>query len=197
MSDDFFPGVSFARPEDEDEIFTMLLDLHMENGVFSVDEAKVRGVIQGATQQRDGEFGFIGLIRGEKIEGSVGLTLTQWWYTSEWCLQEHWCFVNKDFRDKNHARRLVDFSKWCADRMSVPLAMGVVSTTRTEAKERLYRRSLTPVGGLFMHSSKGPVLTGVGEQYVVPSSVVKSMGGGDVVKGRKALDKIIRSQNGQ
>lgn len=160
MSDEFFPGVSFARPDDEDEIFKMLLELHQENGVFNVDEQKVREVIRGATQQRDGEFGLIGLIRGDRIEGSVGLTLTQWWYTSDWCLQEHWCFVHVDFRRQNHARRLVDFAKWCADRMSVPLSMGIMSTTRTEAKERLYRRKLTPVGGLFMHRGDGPIVTG-------------------------------------
>jgi GNAT superfamily N-acetyltransferase len=161
MTDEFFPGVSFARPEDEDEIFAMLLELHKENGLFLVDEIKVRKVIRSATRLGEpNDRGFIGLIRGERIEGSVGLLLDQWWYTSEWCLQELWCFVHPDFRRQNHARRLVDFAKWCSDKMEMRLVMGIMSTQRTEAKERLYRRKLTPVGGLFAHSNGGPVVTG-------------------------------------
>ncbi len=160
MTEDFFPGVSLARPEDEDEIYAMLLNLWEENGVFSVDEGKVRQFIRDTTMQTNNVFGFIGLIRGEVIEASVGLLLNQWWYTSEWVLSEHWCFVHSDHRRKNHARRLVDFAKWCADRFSVPLAMGIISTQRTEAKERLYRRKMTPVGGMFMHRGSSPILTG-------------------------------------
>lgn len=161
MTEEFFPGVSFARPQDEDEVYAMLLEMHKENGLFSVDENKVREVIKGSTQQREGEFGFIGVIRDDHVEASVGLNITQWWYSSEWCLQERWCYVRIDYRRKNHARRLVDFAKWCADKMSLPLAMSVLSTTRTEAKERLFRRKMTHVGGIFMHRSDGPVVTGM------------------------------------
>ena len=158
--DDSFPGVSMAVPQDEDEIYALLLGLHQENGVFSVSEPRVRGFIRACTQQEDGVFGFIGLIRESTIEASVGLELTQWWYTDEWSLSEKWCFVHPGHRRKNHARRLVDFSKWCADRLAVPLLMGIISTQRTEAKERLYQRKMVRVGGMFMHGSTAPIVTG-------------------------------------
>ncbi len=160
MSGDFFPGVSFARPEDEDEVFDMLRDMYKESGLLALSEKKVRDTIKRTTQQKDGQYGFIGVIRGDKIEASVGLVLDQWWYSDDWCLGERWCFVQPEFRRKNHARRLVDFSKWCAEKLHVPLAMSVLSTIRTEAKERLFRRKLTHVGGIFMYRSDGPVVTG-------------------------------------
>lgn len=148
------PGIVLAEIEDEDEIYSHLLQLHEENGMFSVDEGRVREFIRSATERRGG---IIALIRGNEIEASLGMVMDQWWYTLDWCLNERWCFVHPRYRKKNHARRLVDYGKWCSDNLSrfsdvnVPLQMGIMSSTRTEAKERLYARQLTRVGGFFMY----------------------------------------------
>lgn len=150
--------VSAALPEDEDSIFQMLLGLHEENGIFQVDEGRVRSFIREATEHRGG---VIGVIRGDSgLEASVGMTLDQWWYTTDWCLSERWLYVLPEFRRENHARRLVDYAKHCAATLTVPLQMGIMSTQRTAAKERLYARQLTPIGGLFMWADNQEVKTG-------------------------------------
>lgn len=146
-----FDGIGFAQPEDEDDIFELLILLHSENGIFTVDEPKVREFIRQGTEKRGG---IIGTIRGEeRVEASVGLVLDQWWYSTDWCLSERWCFVHPDYRKTKHAQRLIEFAKWSADRLEVPLQMGIMSTSRTEAKERLYRRQLKHIGGYFMHGA--------------------------------------------
>jgi len=156
-------GVTAAGPRDEDEIFEMLLGLHEENGLFSVDEERTRAFIRTAITPGGG---IVGVIRGAdgKLEASVGMTLDQWWYTSDWCLSERWVYVvpaarKRSFADK-HASRLIDYAKWAAEQLGVPLQMGILSTTRTAAKEKMYGRKLTPVGALFMWSPDGEVRTG-------------------------------------
>lgn len=166
---DHYAGIAFAQPEDEDAIYKHLLELHSENGIFSVDEGKVREFIQHATQQRGG---LIGIIRGDTgIEGSAGAVMEQWWYTQEFCLGERWVFVHPDYRSKNHATRLVDFLKWCAAQLHLPLLAGILSTSRVEAKERLYQRRMTRVGGFFMDNAHKPVIVG-GEEIKADTAVV-------------------------
>lgn len=148
-----FEGVDWAAAADEQPIYDMLMQLHAENGAFSVDDARVRLNIKLGTQRQGG---IIGVIRGETgLEASVGMVLDQWWYTEDWCLSERWNFVLPAFRKSDHAQRLIEFSKWCADRLSLPLMMGIISTQQTEAKLRLYRRFLTPVGGFFVYNMPG------------------------------------------
>jgi hypothetical protein len=135
-------------PEDEDAVFAMLLELHKENGIFPVAEPKVRDFIKLATEAQGG---IIGVIRGEtELEASMGMMITQWWYTEEWCLAEQWLYVKSDYRNKPHASHLVDYGKWCAQQLGVPLQTGIISTSRTAAKERMYARKMTPVGSLFI-----------------------------------------------
>jgi N-acetylglutamate synthase-like GNAT family acetyltransferase len=148
-----FPGVRPAVPEDEEPIYQMLLKLHTENGLFPVAENKVREVIRTATERR---YGLIGVIEGEKeLEASVGLELSQWWYTDEWCLSEKWNFVLPQYRKSLHAQNLIEYAKWSARAMGVPLQMGIITTKQTEAKVRLYERRMQNVGALFMDNLPG------------------------------------------
>lgn len=150
-------GIRPATPEDEDAIYAMLLELHEENGIFKVSETKVRDTIRMATQQQSG---LIGIIGDDEPEASCGLEIAQWWYTDEWSLNEKWVFVRQGWRRKNHASRLMDWAKWCERQLTTPLFMGIISTKRTEAKERLYRRKLTPIGGMFMYANGRTIETG-------------------------------------
>ncbi len=155
---DHFAGIAFARPEDEDAVYAHLLELHRENGLFTISEHKVRNFIRLATEQKGG---LIGIIRGETdMEGSAGAIIESTWYSDDLHLSERWVFVHPDYRRQNHASRLVDFLKWCDGQLNLPLLAGIMSTNRTEAKERLYQRKLTRLGGFFGHSSTGPIVTG-------------------------------------
>ena len=48
------PGVRLAKPSDEDQIFALLMLLHRENGMFSVNDTKVRDGIRWATERQGG-----------------------------------------------------------------------------------------------------------------------------------------------
>lgn len=146
---DSFKGVRLAVPEDEDALYKMLCLNHKENGIYPMNESKVREFIRHATQRQGG---MIGVIEGENyLEGSVGLTLETWWYTDRWSIGERWNFVHPNHRRTDHAKKLIKFAKWVADNMKLDLEMGVMSNERTEAKVRLYRRQLPCVGAFFLY----------------------------------------------
>ena len=80
-------------------------------------------------------------------------------------MNELWCFVHPDHRASTHARRLIEFGKWCADRLStgehrVPLLLGIVTRHRLLPKLRLFQRQAPQVGALFMHGIELPDLFG-------------------------------------
>jgi len=151
--------VKAAQLPDEDQIYEMLLELHQENGIFVVDEERVRSFIREATEQRGA---IIGVIRGEtgELEASVGMVIDQWWYTLEWCLSERWLFVKPQCRRSTHARRLVDYAKHAAEKMGIPLQMGIMSTQSTAKKEALYARKMTRLGGIYMWDANQEIKTG-------------------------------------
>lgn len=146
---DQVPRVRLAKPEDEDEIFAICVALHEENGIFRMDEAKVRDRIHECLYQRGGIMGVVG--EPGEIEAVICLTLGQAWYTSEWSLDEHFAFVLPNHRRSENAKELIVFAKACAQQLGLPLMIGIISNERTEAKVRLYQRQLgTPAGAFFL-----------------------------------------------
>lgn len=147
-----FSGVRMARKGDEQAIFKMLCLAQKENGVFPMNERKVKEFIRQAIEQKGA---IIGVIEGKHyIEGSIGIVLETWWYTDQWSLGERWNFVHPNHRKSDHAKKLIEFAKWCADSMKLDLEMGVISNERTEAKIRLYKRQLPQVGAFFMYKAR-------------------------------------------
>ena len=55
-------------------------------------------------------------------------------------------------RKSQHAKDLINFSKWVAEQFGMPLLMGILSNDRTEAKIRLYQRHIHHCGALFIHN---------------------------------------------
>jgi hypothetical protein len=144
-----FAGVRLARPGDEDAVYDLLLGLYSENALFTLSEHKARATIRYATEKRGG---IIGVIDGPKgLEATVGLALETYWYTDQWHLSEYWNYVSPEFRQSNHAKRLIDYSKWMADRLGVPLIMGILTTSHLAPKMRLYQRQLDQIGAFFHH----------------------------------------------
>lgn len=151
-------GVKRATQEDEEPLFAFLCSLHDENGMAPMSEPKVRAMIERGTRNQGG---IIGLIEGPKgIEASVGLILGCWWYTDKYHLEEMWTYVHPNYRKNNctgdsHAKRLIEFAKWCSDEMSrsagerIPLLMGILTKKRLEPKMRLYQRQSSQAGALF------------------------------------------------
>lgn len=158
-------NVRIAGPQDTAAIYDLLTTrLYHENGVFSVCPEKVIETITHATEGRGGVIGIIE--ENGEIAASIGMQLGQFWYSEDWHVEELWNFVRKEYRNhignerrSFYAKDLINFGKWFSEQMKMILNIGIISTERTEAKVRLYQRSLTPVGCFFMHNlsaARGP-----------------------------------------
>lgn len=153
-----FDEIRLAQPEDEDALFQFVKLMHAENGLFPLSETQARIMIRHATDRRGGVIAIIDGPDGS-IEASMCAVVEPHWYTVAMSLNERWNFVRQDCRKTSHARRLIEFAKAVGNELGIPVFMGVLSTHRTEAKVRLYRRQLEPVGGFFAHGLGRPALT--------------------------------------
>lgn len=144
------PEVRIASPGDEDQIFALWLLLAQESALAPINEHKVRALIRRAIGRDNMVIGIIE--KNEEIIATVCLTVAQPWYSESWYCEEIDTFVHPDHRrgSANYAQKLIQFSKWWAEQMGMPLIMSILSTKRTLGKIRLYMRSLPLVGGVFM-----------------------------------------------
>lgn len=146
-------NVRIATRLDEPEILRLMRAAFEEQPIFPLDEEKMLAEIRLATDRKGS---VIGVIDGKdrKIEGYLFAVISQYWYSSDsWHLSELSNFVHPDCRHPGHARSLIEFAKWFAEAMSIPLVMGILSTQRLEAKIRLYRRQIVPCGAIFVHNT--------------------------------------------
>lgn len=162
-------NVRVATLGDCEDLYKILVEgLYEENGAFSLSEKKVRDFIISAVTNQGGIIGVIEE-KGE-IAGIVGMVISQFWYSDDWHIEEYFNFTRPEFRKSlgsenhrsNYAKDLINFAKWVSEKMGIVLNIGIISTTRTESKCRLYRRSLTPTGMFFMHNlevAKGPAIS--------------------------------------
>jgi hypothetical protein len=87
----------------------------------------------------------------DNLEGSILIRLSSMWYSACPLLEEYWNFVHPDYRKSERAKYMVNFAKACADKMELPLLIGIVSNDRTEAKCRLYNRMLPKAGEFYLY----------------------------------------------
>lgn len=157
-----YPNI--VRPiqaKDEEALMELAIVNNRENGVAPLSETKMRNMIRKGINH-DGCI--IGVIDGaEGLAGSIGMLITQWWYSDSWHLEEIWNFVHPDYRKQKEtngvscANKLLHFAKWSSEQMQMPLLIGVIATERMEAKVRLYQRQFPPVGALFYYEQNGAV----------------------------------------
>ena len=143
------PDVVLAAMPDFDEMFDVLMQNYRENGIYSINPAKVGAwLLMGLNRDNSS----IGIIRGPGgIEAACGVYLATSWYTDDIYVEEVFNYVRPDYRRSTHAKHLIQFAKWFAENLNVPLLMGIMTTKRLAAKERLYERQLTKIGSLFLH----------------------------------------------
>ncbi len=127
--------------------------LHEENGLFRMNEDRVRERLRLAFQRKGGILGVIG--DPGSIEAMIYMLLCQPWYNDEWHLEELFSYCRPEFRRSNNAKLLIAFAKRCALELNVELVIGIISNTRTEQKVRLYERQFQkPAGAFFVFNSK-------------------------------------------
>lgn len=161
-------GVVRATPAHDEAIFKVLKGLHSENGMWPMNEEKVRLEIYRTTAGI--QTGVIGLILSDtgEIEGLVWLMLQDSWYSDWYSWNERLLYVVPEHRRSTHAKRLAQFAKWCSDAMSeqiknlgeaqteIPLIIGIMTFKALEPKMRLYQRQFKQIGATFMHRAVPP-----------------------------------------
>lgn len=151
-------AVRGAVPEDEAAILDLCFSLHDENGMWGLNRPKVAEFIHCGVHKVVTPavpiFPTIGVVGAVgRPEGAICFSLMQPWYSDDWILSEFFNYVHPDYRQSRHADALIHFAKDCADKMSLPLSIGIMSNHRTQAKIRIYRRALgEPSGAYFIHS---------------------------------------------
>jgi hypothetical protein len=149
-------GVRAGTPEDIDPMMQLALAACEENGFVEPNPQKLLQEIWPALNL---EHGLVGIIEGENgiLEGAVLLRIGSMWYSNARVLEEKAIFIHPDYRSAKggRARRLCEFTKLVADRLKMPLIIGVLSNHRTKGKIKLYERQFgEPSGAFFLYNAR-------------------------------------------
>lgn len=153
MSEDI--KVTIATPFDVHELMELALAACEENGFVNANKTKLLQEIWSALHIKDG---LVGIIRGEDgiIQATILLRIGTLWYSDDRVIEEKAIFIHPNYRvgKVRRAQILIDFAKSTADRLGIPLIIGVLSNNRTEAKVRMYERQFgKPSGAYFLYGA--------------------------------------------
>ena len=115
--------VRVAQPEDEDGLIALAWTMHREVGTFSPNENKARAMFRQGWIGDNVITGVIGPV-GAPV-ACIGLMLSDTWCTTDKVLGDFVVFVHPDHRRSGHAKALLRFACHVADRLDVPLTIGV------------------------------------------------------------------------
>jgi GNAT superfamily N-acetyltransferase len=137
-----------GTPNDVHDVMELALMGSAENGFAKPNPQKLLAEIWPALHLH---YGIMGLIRGERLEGAILLRVSSLWYSDEPFLDERAIYVHPEFRSAKGGRaaRLCEFAKTAAQKLGLPLMIGVLSNTRTAGKVRLYERQFGPQAGSY------------------------------------------------
>lgn len=148
--------VRVGTPEDVHGVMTVALLACEENAFADPNPQKLLQEIWAALNLDHGICGLIGEPGGD-VEGVVLLRIGNPWYSDAEIIEEKAIFVHPQFRSAKGGRaaRLCEFSKSVADNLGLPLTIGVMSSSRTEAKVRMYTRIMgQPSGAYWLYGVK-------------------------------------------
>lgn len=150
-------SVRVAGPADEAALRDLFLAAHADNGLMTVSREKVARWAHIFTHHPHGTpLSAVGVIDGPNgtLAAGAALVLGQPWYSDEWVIEDRMIFVRPEHRKSRHGRDLLLFSKWYAEKLALPMILGIVTTNRSPEKTAFYRRYLTQVGALFHHEGR-------------------------------------------
>lgn len=151
-----FLRIRLAVETDLDEMVALAMAAASENAFLPPSPGHLAAEIWPALHQDHGLCAVIGPPDGA-IEGAVLLRIGSMWYSDRTVIEEKAVFVRPDFRAAKGGRaaRLCEFSKKVADSLQLPLIIGILSNSRTEAKVRLYERYFgAPAGAFFLYGAQ-------------------------------------------
>lgn len=139
--------VRMAVPSDAGQIMELCRRRHAEEGIGTFSPEKVASVFRRAFEPGRNDPGIIGVVGADdRVEGSVGLVCETPWDSETAILVALWNYVIPEYRASTHLR---DLTAW-AERLAhpaplgrgIPVSISALSTRRTEAQQRLYRRQM-------------------------------------------------------
>lgn len=133
--------VRICTIDDLDDMMELALMGAAENGISISNPRKVLEEVYPALTRQGGLMGKIGP-PGGKPQGGVLLRIVVPWYTDQEVLEERAIFIHPDHRSAKGGRaaRLCEFSMKASEMLGLPLMIGVLSSHRTAAKIKLYKR---------------------------------------------------------
>ena len=142
--------IRIGTPHDLDELMALSLSASDENGFLKPSAYRLLEQLWPAVNQDNGLIGCIGK-PGGVIEGAILLRIGTMWYSDDLVLEEKAIFIHPDYRAAKggRAKKLCEFSKEVSDTLGIPLVIGVISNSRTEAKVRMYERQFGKPAGAF------------------------------------------------
>ena len=149
--------VRIGVAEDFNEMMRLSIAATQENAFIAPDLGLLANQVYKSLIQQGGAVGVIGNEVGGKLEGAILLNIGPVWYSAEPVLEEKAIYVDPEYRAAKggRARKLAEFAKGMAEELDLPLAIGVLSNSRTEAKIRLYERTFgKPAGVYFLYNAK-------------------------------------------
>ena len=147
------PRVRLGVEADIPQLLAMGRKLHAENAMMPLSENRILGAAWRAVKQDRAMVGVVG--KPGALEGMIYLTVGQFWYSDKPHLEELYAYVLPEYRRSQNAKALVEFAKSSADRLGVPLLIGIISNDRTAAKVRMYKRQLGEAAGAwFLYNGK-------------------------------------------
>lgn len=139
-----------ATWDDAAELKPVILAGYVEQDIFKPSESKIDEMLRRAFDNAGAIIGAVGPVGA--VQSIIYLSIGQFCYTDDWCLEEVHNYVRPEYRKTTNAKDMINFAKRCSDELGIPLVIGVVSNERTKAKMGLYTRQLgEPCGGYFIH----------------------------------------------
>lgn len=142
---------------DTDSVLEMCRLAAEETQAFPMSEPRVREKLQQAADRKLAICGVIGDVGAAKA--SIFLEIGTLWYTDHFGLHELWNIVHPKHRKSAYGRVLLHFAKEAAEKLKLPLEIGVFSipgSPRPNVKIDMYARKFgPPVGAFFLYNAAG------------------------------------------
>jgi hypothetical protein len=147
MNDDV--SIRLATEDEVDDVMQLAMLAAEENGFLDANAVLLLETVYPSLQMNRGLCGVIG--EPGKLEAFVVLRIGTMYYSPQLCVEEKVVYVHPDFRAAKggRARKLCEFSKHVADTLNLPLLIGICSSSRTQAKVKLYERIFGPPAGAY------------------------------------------------
>ena len=90
------------------------------------------------------------LFKDQKIVGTIGGSITRWWWSESKMLFNTFFFVQEDHRTYNNAKKLIMGFNQIAKKNLVPLIMGTSDAKDMERKDMLFEKlGFRKIGGQY------------------------------------------------